>query len=158
MRTRTSATCVLVLVLLALGVRPAAAESAKLVVVVSAKSPVTGVSRLELKRAFLGEPIVIGDTRLAPFNAEPNSAERGGFDQSVLGMTPEEAGRFWIDRKVRGQGAAPRSLPAVHLAKVVAKFPGAISYLRIDQLTPEVKALTVDGLAYSDRRYTIVTR
>ncbi len=157
MRYRGSSIFVLVLVLLALGVRPVGADGAKLVVVVSAKSPITTVSRLQLKRAFLGEPIVIGDTRLAPFNAEPNSAERGGFDQSVLGMASDEVGRFWIDRKVRGQGAAPRSLPAVHLAKVVAKFPGAISYLRVDQLTPDVKAVAVDGVAYTDRRYSIVT-
>lgn len=144
--------------LLLLATGRAAADGGRLVVVVSAKSPATNVSRLQLKRAFLGEAIVVGDVRLVPFNAVPNSDARAGFDRSVLGMSVDEVGRFWIDRKVRGQGAAPRSLPAVHLAKVVAKFPGAISYLRISELTPDVKPIKVDGLAHDDPRYPIVSR
>ncbi len=145
----------LLIIMLMVGARHAAADGAKLVVVVGAKSAATSITRLQLKRAFLGESITVGDVRLAPFNAEPNTAERAGFDRTVLGMSPEETGRFWIDRKVRGQGAAPRSLPAVHLPKVVAKFPGAISYLRVDQLTRDVRALKVDGLAHTDPRYSI---
>lgn len=148
----------LLLLMLVVGPRLAAADGAKLVVVVSAKSAATNVTRLQLKRAFLGESITVGGVRLAPFNAEPNTKERSGFDLSVLGMSGDEAGRFWIDRKVRGQGAAPRSLPAVHLPKVVAKFPGAISYVRVNQLTADLKPLKVDGLAYTDPRYSIVSR
>ena len=139
-------------------VRLASADGKRLVVVVARASSVTNVSRLDLKRSFLGEPITIGNTRLAPFNAEPNSDARAGFDLSVLGMTPDQIGRFWVDRKVRGQGAAPRSLPAIHLAKVIAKFPGAIGYLQVDQLTADVKPIKVDGVAHGDPRYSIVTR
>jgi hypothetical protein len=139
-------------------VRLAAADREKLVVVVAKTSSVTNISRVDLKRSFLGDPITVGGARLAPFNAEPNSDERAGFDLGVLGMTPEEIGRFWVDRKVRGQGAAPRSLPAIHLAKVIAKVPGAIGYLRVDQLTADVKAITVDGVAHDSARYTIRTR
>jgi hypothetical protein len=136
----------------------ASADRRRLVVVVAKSSPVTNVSRLDLKRSFLGEPIDIGNVRLAPFNAEPNTDERIGFDLGVLGMSHDQSGRYWVDRKVRGQGGAPRSLPAIHLAKVVAKFPGAISYLRIDQLTPDVRPVKVDGIAHDDPRYSIMTR
>ena len=136
----------------------ASADRKPLVVVVARTSPVTNVSRLDLKRSFLGEPIETHGIRLVPFNAEPNSDERAGFDNTVLGMTTQQSGRYWVDRKVRGQGAAPRSLPAAHLAKVVAKFPGAISYLRIDQLTRDVKPVKVDGIGYDDPRYSIVAR
>jgi len=138
--------------------RIASADGKRLVVVVARTSVVTNMSRLDLRRTFLGEPIVIGDVRLAPFNAEPNSDERAGFDLSVFAMTPDQIGRFWVDRKVRGQGAAPRSLPAIHLAKVIAKFPGAIGYLRFDQLTADVKPVKIDGVAYTDPRYSIITR
>jgi hypothetical protein len=148
---------VVLVILLALG-RLASADGKRLVVVVAKGSSVTNVSRLDLKRSFLGEPITLGSVRLAPFNAEPHSDARAGFDLSVLGMTPDQIGRFWVDRKVRGQGAAPRSLPPIHLAKVIAKFPGAIGYLRVDQLTADVKAIKVDGVAHGDPRYTIVTR
>jgi hypothetical protein len=132
------------------------ADRKKLVVVVARTSAVTNVSRVDLKRSFLGDAITVGDVRLAPFNAESTTEPRAGFDASVLGMTPEQVGRYWIDRKIRGQGAPPRSLPAAYLAKVVARYPGAIGYLPADQLTPDVKAVKIDGVAYDDPRYSIV--
>ena len=73
-------------------------------------------------------------------------------------MSPDEVGRYWVDRKVRGQSGAPRSLPSpAHIAKVVAKFPHAIGYLPADQLTGDVQAVMVDGVSYTDTRYTITT-
>src|SRR5687767_5118296 len=95
---------------------PAHAESKKLVVVVAKGSPVTNIARSDLKRAFTGDSVSAGGKTLVPFNAQPNTPERSGFDKAVLGMTPDEVGRYWIDRKVRGQSAAPRSLPsAAHI-------------------------------------------
>ena len=137
----------------------ARADGKKLVVVVAKGSSVTNISRSDLKRCFLGEPISAGDKALVPFNAAPNTPERSGFDKVVLGMSPDEVGKFWIERKVRGQSAAPRSLPsAAHIAKVAAKFPGAIGYLPADQMTSDIQAVAVDGVAYTDARYNIVTQ
>ena len=93
-----------------------------------------------------------------PFNAQPKTAERTGFDRGVLGMSPDEVGRYWVDRKVRGQSGAPRSLPSVmHVQKVVAKFPNAISYLPADQLTADVQPMKIDGTAYTDASYALFT-
>ena len=135
------------------------ADGKRLVVVVAKGSSVTNVSRSDLKRCFTGEAVSAGDKTLVPFNAAPNTPERSGFDKAVLGMSPDEVGRFWVDRKVRGQGGAPRSLPsAAHIAKVAAKFPGAIAYLPADQLTSDIQPVQVDGVAYTDARYNIVTQ
>ena len=90
----------------------AGADGKKLVVVVAKGSSVTNMSRSDLKRCFTGESISAGDKTLVPFNAPPNSPDRTGFDKAVLGMSPDEVGRFWVDRKVRGQSGAPRSLPS----------------------------------------------
>jgi len=137
----------------------ARADGKKLVVVVAKGSVVTNISRGDLKRCFTGEQVSVGDKPLMPFNAAPNSPERIGFDKAVLGMSPDEVGRFWVDRKVRGQSAAPRSLPSpAHIAKVAAKFPGAIGYLPADQMTSDIQAVAVDGVAYTDARYNIVTQ
>jgi hypothetical protein len=137
----------------------ARADGKKLVVVVAKGSSLTDISRGDLKRCFLGDPVSSGGKTLVPFNATNNTPERTGFDKAVLGMTPEEVGRFWVDRKVRGQSGAPRSLPSsAHMAKVAAKFPGAIGYLTADQLTPDVQAVQVDGVPYTDARYNIVTQ
>jgi hypothetical protein len=146
----------LAIVIIAALCSTAFADGKKLVVVVARGSAVTEISRSDLKRAFLNETVTVSDTALVPFNAQPNTAERAGFDRAVLGMSPEQVGRFWVDRKVRGQGGPPRSLPSnAHIAKVVAKFPGAIGYLPVDQLTPDVQPVAVDGVAYTDPRYGI---
>jgi len=132
------------------------ADGKKLVLVVAKGSSVKNLSRGELKRCFTGEPVTIAGKALVPFNAAPNSPERAAFDHVVLGMSPDEVGRYWIDRKVRGQSAAPRSLPSpAHVAKVAAKFPGAIGYLTADQLTSDVQAVSVDGVGYGDPRYPL---
>ena len=144
---------------LALAASPAHADGKKLVVVVAKGSSLTSISKSDLKHCFLGDPISGGGRTLVPFNANPGTPERAGFDKVVLGMSSDETGRFWVDRKVRGQSAAPRSLPSnAHVAKVVAKFPGAIGYLPEDQLTPDVQAVKVDGAAYTDARYSITAQ
>lgn len=136
--------------------RPAAAEGQKLVVIVAKGSPIKSLTRAELRRAFLAEAVSVKDVTLVPFNSAPGTAPRAGFDQAILGMSPAEVGRFWVDRKVRGQAPAPRSLPSIaHVLKVVAKFPGAVSYVPVDQLTAAVQAVAVDGVAHTDERYSI---
>jgi hypothetical protein len=137
----------------------ARADGKKLVVVVAKGSPVTNISRGDLKRCFTGDTVTGGGKTLVPFNAAPGTPERTGFDKAVLGMSPDEAGKYWIDRKVRGQSAAPRALPtAAHIAKVAAKFPGAIGYLPEDQMTADIQAVSVDGVAYTDTKYNIVAQ
>lgn len=132
------------------------ADGKKLVVVVAKGSSLTSISRSDLRRCFLGEQVSAGGKTLVPFNAAINTPERTGFDKTLLGMSPDQVGRFWVDRKVRGQSGAPRSLPSpAHIAKVAAKFPGAIGYLTADQLTSDIQAVAVDGVAYSDARYDI---
>jgi len=150
------ASIVIGLCLVGLGVS-ARADGKKLVVVVARGSAVTNISRDDLKRCFLGDRISAGDKTLVPFNTAPNSPERVAFDKAVLGMTPDEVGRFWIDRKIRGQSPAPRSLPsAAHVAKVAAKFPNAIGYLPADQMTSDIQAVAVDGVAYTEAGYKLV--
>jgi hypothetical protein len=154
---KISIALIFLVALVALG-RPAAADTKKLVVVVAKGSSMTNISRSDLKRVFTGDTVSADGKPLVPFNANTNTPERTGFDKAVLGMSPDEVGRYWVDRKVRGQSAAPRSLPsAAHIAKVTAKFPGAISYLPADQLTSDIQAVSVDGVAYTDGKYNIVT-
>jgi hypothetical protein len=136
----------------------AAADRRKLVVVVVKGSPVTAISRSDLKHCFLGDSISNAGKTLVPFNSEAKTPERMGFDRGVLGMSPDEVGRFWVDRRVRGQAGAPRSLPSIlHVVKVVAKFPSAIGYVPVDQLTPELQPVKLDGVPYTDASYALFT-
>jgi hypothetical protein len=125
-----------------------------LVVIVAKGSKVTGLSRAELRRAFSGDAVVVSGDRLVPFNFSPGSPERIAFDRSILGLSPEDVGRFWVDRKIRGESQPPRALANASLVvRIVARFPGAIGYVPTDQVTDDVVAVAVDGVPPSSPDY-----
>jgi ABC-type phosphate transport system substrate-binding protein len=155
---RTSIIVAILLALLCTTMTSSAADRARrpLVVVVGKDAKISSLSHAELRRVFTGTVVTAGGQRLVPFNYPPATPERSGFDRTVLGMSPQQVGRFWVDRKVRGEPPAPRALPsAAHVAKVVAKFPGAIGYLPADQVTADVRVVAVDGLRPGDHGYPL---
>jgi hypothetical protein len=144
---------------LASSVQPVSADRPRrtLAVVVARGSKVINISRTDLRRAYTGTPVSAGGGRLVPFNFGPNTAERTLFDRVVLSMSKEQAGRFWVDRKVRGESSAPRALPsAAHVVKVVAKFPGAISYLPVEDVTADLQVVAIDGKRPGEAGYPVV--
>jgi hypothetical protein len=147
----------------ALGWRRAVAAEAPrkrvpLSLIVSASSPVVNLSLAKLRALFLGQLVFDeAGTKLLPFNQPPGSPVRVAFDRVVLGMEPDEVGRYWIDRRIRGQGSPPRAVdPTSLLQRVVAKIPGAVGYLAPELLIPQVRALTIDGRAASNARYPVI--
>ncbi|HEX2677671.1 MAG TPA: hypothetical protein VHM19_13560 [Polyangiales bacterium] len=82
-----------------------------------------------------GKPII-------PFNYSPGFTMRDTFDRAVLGMAPDEVARYWIDRRIRGLGDSPRKVPSVALMRrVVAKLPGAIGYVPVSAVLPDVRVV-----------------
>jgi len=78
------------------------------------------------------------------------------FDKLVLEMSPDEVGRYWIDRKIRGQTGAPRTLPSVDLVRrVVASLGGTIAYLRATDVTADLEVLTIDCHHPTDPGYPL---
>jgi hypothetical protein len=146
-----------IVVLLALAATVGADGARRPVAVIVAKgSKVTELSRAELKRAFSGDAVSVGGVRIIPFNHSPSSAPRVAFDRAILGMVADEVGRYWIDRKIRGQSGAPRVLATTAIVlKVVAKFPGAIAYLPADEVTADVQVIAIDGVRPSQAGYPI---
>jgi len=70
--------------------------------------------------------------------------------------SPWVLSRYWIDQKIRGQAAEPKSASSVlHLQRVIARNPDAIGYVRANQLTPSVKTITVDGIAFIEANYPL---
>jgi ABC-type phosphate transport system substrate-binding protein len=135
---------------------PALAAGGGLVLVVGKSSPISNISKAELGRVFSGEPVKIEGQSVVPFGLAPGLAERQAFDQVVLGMSPEEVSKYWIDRRIRGQGNPPKSAPSSEvMAKVVSSFPSAMGYLPAADLTPALKPIAIDGKAYTDHGYLL---
>ena len=134
-----------------------AADRVVLVVVVSKGSPVQDLSLAELRRIFTNE----GDSdgtgqRYVPFNHPPHTVDRIGFDHVVLGMSPDDVSRFWIERKIRGLPGPPRSVDSLSLLlRLIARLPGGIGYARPGQLTNDVRVIRVNGRLPNEARYPL---
>jgi ABC-type phosphate transport system substrate-binding protein len=106
---------------------PAAGE---LVVIVNAANPARPSAAM-LEKIFLRKEMTWDNgERIIPLNASPESERRQRFDRVVLGMSPDEAARYWLDQRIRGGGTAPREVgDAVLTMKLIAKLSGTIGYV-----------------------------
>ncbi len=129
----------------------------RLAVIVASDSPITELSIHDLKRLYGGDQVNAAGKRLVPFNQGTDAQDRLGFDQVVLGFTAEEAARYWIDRKIRGQSGSPKAIdPPALLQKVVMRLSGAVAYVQPGSLQPGVKVLRIDGKLPDDKGYPVV--
>ena len=126
-------------------------------IVVAKNSPLTDLSMYELKHLYLGEFITGPDgKRLIPLNQSTQSRDRLAFDAVVLGMSAEKQATYWIDRRIRGMSGSPRAIDSGDLAqRIVARLDGAITYLPISAVRPDVKIVRVDGRLPTDPNYRI---
>jgi hypothetical protein len=118
-----------------------------LAVVVANDSTVNDLSLYELKRLYMGDAMQApGGKNLIPLNRGSTALERVGFDQTVLDMTPEQAARYWIDRRIRGQSGAPKSVdPSAVVQRIVSRLSGSVGYILQREVTDQVKVVRVDG-------------
>ena len=100
-------------------------------VIVHAGSPVKELSAYELEALFTRTQSRWGDgTAVIPFSFPMNSEARVLFDRVALRLNPDEVGRFWLDRRIRGLGLPPKQVPSAALMlQVVANLNGAVGYL-----------------------------
>lgn len=128
-----------------------------LVVVVGQNNAVNDVSLAQLRTLFLGTPMTgPKGERLLPLNQPPGTPDRIAFDRLVLGMTPEEAGAYWVDHRIRGGGRPPRSFDPAQLQRLVPRLPGALTYLRAEQVSAGLRVVPVDGKAPGQKGYPLV--
>lgn len=128
-----------------------------LVVVTQKSSPLSTVSLSELRRLYTSEPVDGPDgAPLVPLNHPVGTPVRVAFDKLVLKMSADEAGRFWVDRRIRGQRGAPKAIPSLDLlCKAVANLKGTITYLRASDVTADLKVLAVEGKAPNQAGYPL---
>jgi hypothetical protein len=157
-RRNALAGCAAVITLVLLAPCPAVADGAgePLAIVSSKRGGVSELSLYQLKHLYLGESVQGPSGDLLALNRDAKGAERTGFDATVLGMSPAVAARYWIDRRIRGQSGAPKSVePAALIQRVVMNLPRAIGYVRVRDLSPDVQVVRIDGRRPGDPGYPI---
>jgi hypothetical protein len=116
-----------------------------MVVITARDLAVRDVSIAWLRRVFVGDITEAVGKRLIPFNYLADDPLRRRLDGLVLQMVHAEVGRYWVDRRIRGQGMPPRIVPSAQIMNaIVAKLPGAIGYVAANQrLNVHHRVLTV---------------
>jgi ABC-type phosphate transport system substrate-binding protein len=133
----------------------ALAAGEAIAVVVSSNSRQRGLSSDKLRRIFLALPTDDDDGhRFVPINLAQGSSVREHFDREVLNMSSEDAARYWIDQRLRGN-KPPRSAASLDICRrAVQDMPGAISYLPLSA-AGQLRILAVNGRAPSEAGYAL---
>lgn len=147
-------------VLLTLWLGPASeARAEPIVIVVGKESPENALKLGDLQRIFLSLPMQDAQgVPFVPFNYPAKTAVRERFDSIVLGMSPQEVGHHWIDQKIRGHQAPPRTIHSPSLlCRVVARLTGGIAYIPVSLLGPQCKVVAIDGRRPKDPGYVLAS-
>lgn len=120
-----------------------AAPAHELDVIAHPSAPKETLSPHELEALFTRTQTRWDDgTAAVPLNAPIGSDARAIFDRAVLRLGPDQVGRFWLDRRIRGMGLPPRQVSDPLLTvKVVQNLPGAIAYVRSDLVNERVRVV-----------------
>jgi hypothetical protein len=91
--------------------RRASADAPEIAVIVHKSNGVPPMNRAQLGALFKAKSTQFaGGGRADPVNLGPDNAVRQEFDLSILGMTPDEVERYWLDSKIRSGVGSPRKL------------------------------------------------
>jgi ABC-type phosphate transport system substrate-binding protein len=103
----------------------------EVVVVVSAKSAVSPMSKQEVSDLFLGKASAFSDGKQAvPLDQAEGAAARDEFHSKVTGKTGAQLKSFWSKQVFSGKGTPPKELAGnSDVKKLVADNPNMIGYL-----------------------------
>lgn len=124
---------------------PGMAMAAELVVIVSARSPVTALRAEQVADIFLAETGTFPDGRVAcAVDLRVGSPLRDAFYAKVANRSPALMKAYWTKMIFTGRGQPPRELPnSAAVRKLVAENPGMIGYIERSVLDASVRAVMV---------------
>ena len=125
------------------------AAHASLVVIVNSQNPVNELSVGELRRIRLGETTRWPDgRRITVAMRESDQAERDAVLRLVCNMSDQDFTRYLLHATFRGAlQSSPKVLEtATGVRRFVFNVPGAIGYVRGDEVDGSVKAVRLTGV------------
>ena len=123
---------------------PETALAESLVLVVGPDSNLDDIPSGKLRRIFLMRPTESANGgKFRPLNLPKGTPSRTRFDAKVLGMSPDEVNRYWIDQKIRGIQPPP-TVEVDAAREILAKVPTAIAYVPASA-TRGLKKVSING-------------
>lgn len=132
------------LALAAIGVgTPADPVLAEVVVVVSAQSPVSQLSKPQVVNIFLGRSSYFsGDNRATPVDQREGNGVRNEFYSEFVGWTPAHLKAHWSKIVFTGRGQPPTQVANdEEVKRLLAGNPGAIGYIDKKSIDASVKVV-----------------
>jgi hypothetical protein len=131
-----------------------------LAVVVNKSNPVENMTLEELRKYCVQErKHRADDKRVTVVLREPGQMEREAALQLIYRMSESDFKRYFLQAEFTGEvQAAPKHLSsALGVCRFIFNVPGAIGFVRASDIDATVKALRIDGLAFSDPHYPLHT-
>jgi ABC-type phosphate transport system substrate-binding protein len=116
---------------------------ADVVVVVSAKNPVTALSRNQVVDIFLGKTSQFPDGRQAvPVDQVEDSTAHNAFYATFAGKSPAQLKAHWSKIIFTGRGQPPKEVASsAEVKKLIVDNPNAIGYIEQGMVDGSVKVL-----------------
>lgn len=116
--------------------------SAETVVIANPGVGIASISQSQLSRLFFGQTDLLPNGgKAVPLNV--GGATEDEFATKVLKKTPEQVEKYWARMIFTGKAKPPREVKPEDVKGIVAKTPGAISYVDSGQVDGSVKVLSV---------------
>jgi phosphate transport system substrate-binding protein len=131
----------------------------ELAIIVNKSNPNDNLSFSELREYFMAErnnwPSGAGRVRV--IMREPGGPERETVLHLIYNMDEKDFNSYFLGKKFRGEILEePRLRSSTpDMIKTISNVPGAIGYVRADEVDASVKVIRVDGLAPGDAGYKI---
>jgi ABC-type phosphate transport system substrate-binding protein len=129
-----------------------------LAIVVNRSNPVDELSSAELRRIFLGNRSHWANVRrITLVMREPGEPERAIILREVCGLTEDQLKNHFLHGLYTGEIlVSPKILSsAVGVRKFIFNVPGAIGYLRLEDVDATVKVVRIDELLPEDKGYKL---
>ena len=119
------------------------AANADVVVVMSAKSPVTALTKDQVSDIFLGKASTFPQGGQAvPIDLAAGAPNRDEFYTKVTGRTAVQLKSYWAKQSFSGKGTAPKAVAGDdEVKKLIAANPNTIGYIDKSRLDATVKAV-----------------
>jgi ABC-type phosphate transport system substrate-binding protein len=136
-------------------------QSRAVAIVVHPSTPVEDLTFQELRRIFLGERQFWPDnSRVTLLVRAPVSSERDLVLDRVYRMNEGQFQQYWIAKMFRAQvPSGPKIVYSTEMAReLVAALPGAITFMPVGEVGPDMKVLRIDGALPGEPGYPLGPR